>query len=141
MQGNIVGALINRIKDKRFFSSTFSPELMQEYKGNADGLVAYYRTNLERVYREGVFRIDEELKSLGIASNRTVAALEQLIDVLRDPAHAKKARLLLDRYTDVSAQSPDKWRQWLDANRERIYFSDVGGYKFRVVPEGYLQTE
>ena len=32
----------------------------------------------------------------------------------------------------------NQWQKWYDANKERIYFSDVGGYKFRVVPEGYL---
>ncbi len=25
--------------------------------------------------------------------------------------------------------------------RDRIYFTDVGGYKFKVVPEGYLATK
>jgi len=25
--------------------------------------------------------------------------------------------------------------------RDRIYFTDVGGYKFKVVPEGYLAAK
>jgi len=36
------------------------------------------------------------------------------------------------------SQLPEQWRKWLGDNRGRIFFTDVGGYKFRVVPAGYL---
>jgi hypothetical protein len=41
------------------------------------------------------------------------------------------------RYTDVAFDTPQQWQQWLDSNRDRLYFTDIGGYKFFVVPEGY----
>lgn len=82
--------------------------------------------------------MDNELKSLGIASNRQVSSLQRLVVLLSDESHASTAGKLLKRYTDVSFETPEQWRQWLEASRDRIFFTDVGGYKFLVVPEGYL---
>ncbi len=82
--------------------------------------------------------IDSELKSLGIASNRKTETLEKLIEYLSDRDKEAIARKLLGRYTEEKFQTPEQWKKWLDANRDRIYFSDVGGYKFRIVPKGYL---
>jgi hypothetical protein len=32
-------------------------------------------------------------------------------------------------------RDPGRWRSWLEANRRRLYFTDIGGYKFLVAPE------
>ncbi len=82
--------------------------------------------------------IDSELELLGIASNRKVETLETLIEYLSDKDKAATAGKLLGRYTEETLLTQEQWKKWLDANRDRIYFSDVGGYKFRVVPKGYL---
>jgi hypothetical protein len=37
---------------------------------------------------------------------------------------------LLTRYTPERFETAAHWRTWLDANRRRLFFSDVGGYKF-----------
>jgi hypothetical protein len=131
--------LIDQIKDKKFFSSSFGPELMQKYEGNAKGLADYYRQNLEFVYRDRTYQVDSDLKELGLQSNRTVETLGKLIELLGDPAHSEKASLLLKRYTNEwkHFNSIQQWRPWYDENRERIFFSDVGGCKFFVIPEGY----
>lgn len=135
--------LIDRIDDKSSFSSTFAPELMEKYKGNAQGLADYYRQNLELVYRDSragfTFQMDADLKALGLESNRTVETLGKLIELLRDRGQAETARRLLERYTDQYKRisSAEQWQQWFDENKDRIFFSDVGGYKFFVVPEGY----
>ena len=130
--------LIDEIKDKSFFGRTFTPEQLAKYSGNPRGLAEYYRDNYEFIYWDGVYRIDDDLKSLGIESNRKVGALERIIALLADEKKSETARLLLKRYTEESFNDYDRWREWFDKNRDRIYFSDVGGYKFRVVPEGYL---
>jgi hypothetical protein len=133
-----LGALITQIKDKDFFSSTFAPELQEKYRDDPDGLVKYYLDDFELVYRDKTFDIDRDLKSLGIQSNREIKTLERLIELLDDSAHSALARTLLERYTDQTFARPSQWRDWLEAKRDRIFFSDFGGYKFRVVPEGYL---
>lgn len=138
-----LAAIVNRISGdkKKFFTGTFPPELWEKYGSDPDGLVQYYRENLEFVYRDRVFRIDSELKSLGIDSNRNLDTLERLIGLLEDDTHADTARRLLVRYTNQSFQNADDWKQWFDNNRDRIFFSDVGGYKFLVVPKGYLDKK
>jgi len=136
-----LAALINTIKDKNFFSATFSSDLTKKYEGDPDGLVQYYRDNFELIYRDRAFRIDSELKLLGMDSNRSLDTLERLIGLLQDDTHADTARLMLARYTNQSFQNADGWKRWFGENRDRIFFSDVGGYKFLVTPEGYLDKQ
>jgi hypothetical protein len=136
-----LAAVIEQIKNKNFFSGTFSSDLMKKYEGDADGLVQYYKNDFELIYRDKVFRIDSELKSLGMDSNRSLDTLERLIGLLKDETHADTARRLLARYTNRSFQSADGWKRWFVNNRDRIFFSDVGGYKFFVIPEGYLDKK
>ncbi|MHC4535944.1 MAG: hypothetical protein ACYS6K_18500 [Planctomycetota bacterium] len=138
-----LAAVITRISSdkKEFFTRTFSTELWEKYGTDPDGLVKYYRENLEFIYRDRAFLIDHELKSLGVKSNRSLYSLERLIGFLRDETKADTARLLLSRYTKQSFPDAEDWKQWFENNRDRIYFSDVGGYKFLVVPEGYLDNK
>jgi hypothetical protein len=133
-------AVLNRISGdkKEFFIVAFPERLWEKYHSDPNGLVAYYREDLELVYWDKVFCVDNELKSLGIASNRQVSSLQRLVVLLSDESHASTAGKLLKRYTNVSFETPEQWRQWLEASRDRIFFTDVGGYKFLVVPEGYL---
>jgi hypothetical protein len=138
-----LAAIINRISGdkKEFFTRTFPPELWEKYGSDPDGLVQYYRENLEFIYRDRAFHIDSELKSLGLDSNRSLDTLERLIGLLQDDTHADTARRLLTRYTNQSFQNADGWKRWFENNRDRIFFSDVGGYKFLVIPEGYLDKK
>jgi hypothetical protein len=142
---NVLGlaAIINRISGdkKEFFTRTFPPELWEKYGSDPDGLVQYYRENLEFTYWNRVFRIDSELKALGVDSNRSLDTLERLIGFLQDDTHADTARHLLTRYTNQSFQSADDWKRWFGDKKDRIFFSDVGGYKFLVIPEGYLDKK
>jgi hypothetical protein len=130
---------INRVRDpKRFFLSTFPEALYEKYHSDPNGLMEYYRPNMEWVYDDrGVFKVDEELKGLGLDSNRKIAGLQRLIELLDDAQHAATAQKLLSRYTECSFETPPQWRQWFDENKNRLYFTDTGGYKFKVVPEGY----
>jgi hypothetical protein len=138
-----LAAVITRIRGdkKEFFTGIFPTELWDKYGTDPDGLVQYYRENLEFIYWNRVFIIDGELKSLGLDSNRSLGTLEQLIGLLQDDTHADTAQRLLARYTNQSFQNADGWKQWLEDNRDRVFFSDVGGYKFFVVPKGYLDEE
>jgi hypothetical protein len=103
-----------------------------------DGVRADYRENLELIYWDKGWRIDTDLKTLGLTSNRKVESLRRLIELLDDAQHAATARKLLSRYTECSFETPAQWRQWFEENRDRFYFTDVGGYKFKVAPPGYL---
>ena len=47
------------------------------------------------------------------------------------------ALLILKRYTLKSFDKPIQWQRWYEKNKNRFYFSDVGGFKFRIIPDGY----
>jgi len=129
--------LIDRITDESFFSSTFAPGLIDEYRGDPQGLADYYRENIEFIYRDSTFLVDSELKDLGLTSNRTPETLEKLIELLGSPQQSEVALRLLERYTGRSFVSAERWQQWFETNRERFFFSDIGGFKFFVRPEDY----
>lgn len=127
----------NRIRDPSFRTRLFAAELLEKSKGDADALAKLYEDNLELVYENHGFFIDTELRGLGLQSNRKLATLQRLIELLDDPGHAAAARKELRRYTREAFEAPKEWRAWFEKNRKRIYFTDVGGYKFLVAPEGY----
>ncbi|MBA7478875.1 hypothetical protein ES707_14303 [subsurface metagenome] len=134
-------ALWQRRKNDESFLPFIPEDLTKKFSGDPNGLVQYYKDNLEFIYRDRQFHIDSELKSLGLNSNRSLDTLERLIGLLQDDTHADTARRLLTRYTNQSFQSADDWKRWFEDNRDRIFFSDVGGYKFLVIPEGYLDKK
>ena len=136
-----LASLLNTIKDPRFATNTFAPELLSKYNSDPDGLSKHYANHLELVYRDKVFRVDDELAGLGVASNRRTETLQRLAELLDDPARATAAHNALKRYTSESFSTRAEWQAWLDKNRGRIFFSDIGGYKFFVTPEGYAQSE
>jgi hypothetical protein len=123
------------VEKERFFTSAFPSELWNKYQSDFDGLLAYYRENVELIYRDRVYRVDTELQSLGLTSNHKVETLERLFELQKDPGHREVAQRLLDRYTDGHTTFD------FQNGRDRIYFTDVGGYKFQVVPQGYLARE
>ncbi len=120
---------------KEFFLKMFAPDLWDKYCADPNSLLTYYKTNRELVYWDGVFRVDKDLKSLGIESNRKVEILDRLYELRKDETKREIAQRLIDRYTDGGTEFD------FQKGRDRIYFTDIGGYKFKVVPEGYLTTE
>jgi hypothetical protein len=127
-----LAGLIARIKNP----SWFPPDVIDQYRADPDGLVKHLADNVELIsYQDGKYVIDEDLSALGIASNRKLATLEKLIALLDEPAQSAVASKLLRRYTTESFETAQQWRQWLADSRNRIYFTDDGGYKFMAVPK------
>jgi hypothetical protein len=96
----------------------------------------YYEQNLEYL-RPGSkpysFEVDEDVRSLAI-SNRSVQMLELCVAMLDSHLDTEKASRLLRRYTGQTFQSAQEWREWLQHNRARLYFSDIDGFRFHVAP-------
>lgn len=139
----VYARLIPRITDAKFVEQVFGPGLRGKFKGEpkvyAEELAKYLEANAEFIYcQRGGFEVDEDLKTLGLSSNRKIETLEKLIALCRDPQKAPDADKILARYLDPQSATPATAQQWLADNRDRIFFTDVGGYKFMVRPQGYL---
>lgn len=112
--------------------------LRKQFGTDADKYVAYYRENFEYLravtVRPPTFEVDEEAKAVG-PSNRRVEFLERCVANLEQGNQPERAMRLLTRYTTENFKTADQWRVWLDQSRARLFFSDVGGYKFFVGPK------
>ncbi len=129
--------LLDTIKDPRFQTNTFPADLRGKFTGNPEGLAQYYQERIELIYRDRVYLVDEDLPLLGLKSNHTLETLKRLIELLDEPKQQAAAGKLLRRYTSESFETAKEWRDWFDQNRQRIFFTDVGGYKFIAVTENY----
>jgi len=100
-------------------------------------ILEYCRTNFEYFRgsdeRRGVFVLDRDAKEVGI-SNRSIDLLDACVTMLERGERVEQAMRLLRRYTTQSLPGASAWRGWLEANRSRLYFTEVGGYKFLVAP-------
>jgi len=64
--------LLDKIKEDGFFRSSFTPQQLKKYRQDPKALAKFYRDDYELIYWDEVYRIDEQLKQLGIASNRKI---------------------------------------------------------------------
>jgi len=124
---------------QEFLRTLFPAEVLAaagqgEGKLDADKVEAYYREHLEQLVsgQKGLV-VDADVVELGV-SNRTPEILDRLAERLTtDPKDALALRCV-ERYLDLPKPKPDVVA-WIRANRDRLYFSDVGGFKWRLPPD------
>jgi hypothetical protein len=110
--------------------------LRKEFGLDAEKYITYYKENLEYLRPVGGewkwdahFVVDEDAKAIK-SSNRQIGTLDRCVSMLEKKDRPELALRLLKRYTEESFETPSQWRGWLGKNRSRMFFSDVGGYKF-----------
>lgn len=104
-------------------------EEIEEYNRYYDRNAPWFRPAPGAAYR---LDIDEDVRSLGIANN-DIRLLETCIDMLeRGGNDAAKASAILERYTLCRFATPAEWRQWFTANRDRLFFTESGGWLWLV---------
>jgi hypothetical protein len=83
----------DRLRKSAEEDSTFTPgiamDILRRYPGDPNGLARHFQDNIEWVYYDKGLRVDEELKALGIDSNRKVETLARLFELLKDETHAQ----------------------------------------------------
>jgi hypothetical protein len=126
---------LKTVKDEKFIEQLFPEDLRKRFGTDAAKYRAYYQENLEylRPGPDSRFVVDEDVKSLGL-SNRRVELLERCIGLLEKGEKADLALRILKRYTNERFTDAKDWRAWLEKNGARLFFTDVGGFKFLVAP-------
>ena len=122
------------------FVKTMFPEDVRKRLGKDPAkYVSYYKENLEYLIpAQSGFAVDEDVKGLGL-SNRKVELLEQCVALLERGERTDTAFRILKRYTTESFGDAQRWRSWLRENRNRIFFTDAGGFKFLVAPDSLVK--
>ena len=125
--------------DQDFVKNLFPEDVRRRFGKDAEKFVAYYRENLEYLIpSKSGFAVDEDVKGLGL-SNRKVELLDKCVLMLERGEQAETALRILKRYTTETFADAKQWRSWLSENRSRLFFTDVGGFKFRVAPESLIE--
>jgi hypothetical protein len=121
------------------FDRTYPAELRRRFGNDPEKYIGWIRENLEYLRFEGDGYdakpvVDEDVKGLGL-SNRKVELLEKCVAMLEAGDRPEPAARILRRYTNEDFRDAKEWRSWLETNRTRLFFTDVGGFKFLVAPE------
>jgi hypothetical protein len=125
--------------DDRLLGQLFPEDLRKRFGKDGGKYLAYYQENLEylRPAQPG-FEVDEDVKSIGL-SNRKVELLDRCVAMLEQGDRPELASRVLKRYTTHDFADAKGWRSWLEANRGRLFFTDVGGFKWMVAPEALIK--
>jgi hypothetical protein len=121
------------------YRNQFPEDVRRSLGDDPDHYIAFYRDNLEFLHPSAnpgfTFVVDEDVKALGL-SNRKVELLDKCVAMLEEGDRAELALRILKRYTTEDFPGANDWRSWLEASRDRLYFTDAGGFKFMHAPEG-----
>ncbi|MBQ3521637.1 MAG: hypothetical protein IJA38_02280 [Bacteroidales bacterium] len=80
------------------------------------------------------FIVDEDARKWGIA-NSDIRILDKAISVLekgKNKEECDRAKRILDRYTLCTFTDPAQWRNWFETYKDKIFFTEAGGYLFLV---------
>jgi len=109
-------------------------DLVQKFADQWNSYLHYYEENIGYIKpakRAFHYEFDRDVQELGIANNDP-KLLEVCVEKLLKKQDVARAQRILERYTTQNFEHPKDWKKWLDKNRDRLFFSDTGGYKFRI---------
>ncbi|MFR9503915.1 MAG: hypothetical protein SNH73_05645 [Rikenellaceae bacterium] len=119
------------------FEKYANAELIKEFGYDAQKHIDFYAENADYIYGgkgSYVLSLDKDAKSLGIANN-DVKLLDKAISMLEEAKSEEEvemAKRILDRYTLCIFDTAQEWRAWFDKNRDKIFFTESGGWLFMV---------
>lgn len=105
---------------------------------NEAGYLAYYKENTPYFYGgKGSYDlvVDEDAKAWQIPNN-DIRLLDKAVNCLEEGMEVERARRVLERYTLCEFTRPSEWRAWLDKYRDKIFFTESGGWFFLVGEAG-----
>lgn len=112
----------------------YQDDLFEKFGTDEQAYLDYYDTNKDWFYGgEGsyVLTVDEDVKSWGIPNN-DLRLLDKAISEWEKGGEVEKAKRVLERYTLCRFTTPQEWRAWNEANKDRLFFTEAGGWLFMV---------
>lgn len=116
------------------FLSRYGKELFDLFGTNEAAYKPYIDENRDYFYgADGFYEIfvDEDAKAWGIPTN-DIRLLDKAVESLEKGVETDRANRILARYTMADFETPAQWREWLDTYRDRMFFTESGGWKFLI---------
>lgn len=117
------------------FVKKAAPDLYPIFGEDEAEYARYYDKNRPYFYSKPQMRglvIDQEARALGIANN-DLRLLDKAVELLAAGGDdAAVGKTILERYTLCRFATPQEWKAWLDANRDRMFFTESGGWLWLV---------
>jgi hypothetical protein len=141
----IYAGMATTLKDSKgvmdWLKDRFPANLWESTGGDGDKLEEFYRAHLEFLYStERGFAVDPDLMALNV-SNRRPEFFERVLERLDADPQDASARRLLTRYApQASRLDPTALRKWLEENRQRLFFTDTGGFQWRIAPPAAIRA-
>lgn len=112
------------------------PELYKYFGTNTDLYNQYYTYNRPYFYAKGYdLKVDEDARELGLANNDK-KLLDTCITLLEQQRDTARARRVLEHYTLCRFAEPQQWRKWYETYKDKLFFSESGGYLWLVNDPG-----
>jgi hypothetical protein len=127
--------------ERKLFEQSFSQAVRDKLGDDPIKYSEWIRENYEWLFPDRSnpdyvqITVDEDVKSLEL-SNRRPELLTTCVAMIERGERADMAQRLLKRYTTEDFNTAGQWRSWLESARDRIYFDEVGLFKFVAVPQG-----
>jgi hypothetical protein len=110
-------------------------KLAAKFGSDASAFQKYMKENFAYIYCDpnGFFsyEIDEEAKQIGLP-NHDVRFLDACIKRLQKNDQPELALKMLKKYTNEDFSSAEDWGSWLAKNKNKLFFTETGDYKFMV---------
>ena len=118
------------------YAVRYMSKYAEKFGSDVEALNKYLAENREFLCHEdgkGLFGlvVDEDVKALGV-SNRKIELLETCIYLLNKGEQTKLAKRVLIKYTDEDFATAEEWSKWFHINRDKLFFTESGGYKWLV---------
>lgn len=136
LTGEEKAALRNTVKLQSYaeWLKSREPELFEKFGDEEQAYMDYYDENRDYFYggdKMAYWVVDEDVKSWGIPNN-DLQLLEKAIGCWERGEEVEKAQRVLTRYTLCRFGTPQEWRKWYETNKDRIFFTESGGWFFMV---------
>jgi len=116
-----------------------TPELFEQVRGkNFDEVQQWFQSARPyiRSNSDGLFCLDDVARSFATPPAEP-EFLANAILALHNRENSKLARQLLERYVPdgpSATASANEWEKWWKENRDYLFFSDTGGYRWYIDP-------
>ncbi len=112
----------------------YQDNLFERFGTDEQAYLDYYNTNENWFYGgEGMYvlTVDEDAKAWDIPNN-DLRLLDRAIREWEQGGEVERAKRVLERYTLCRFSTPQEWRAWYEANKDRLFFTEAGGWLFMV---------